>query len=386
VIPRRLLTGLALLIAAAVHSGTAAADFRLDDARGDDFGAGDLVYPNRPDFQKGSLDLEYLSAKNTSDGTWFTVRMGRPPPHPRERVSDIGGDPLENLARNGFYTFNVDIYIDTDRVIGSGNTYTLPGRLVNVDRGAAWEKAVVLTPRPQVARAWYALHLGQVGEAELRAEKGKVEKGDLGGIDERVEDRIARAVHFSERIRVRNRNIEFFVPREFLGGPVEDHWAYTVFVTAADVEQAGKVLNISPGAFSLMVMQVAPGLATDRLGIVNQGDVNQPPVMDVLASSIEEQKRALSDYDVVAPRLASLSAVSPSGDVSVAGPIQAADGAPAAAPLLPEAGSLPEAGVPSQPGRRTIPSRLKTLNALKEDGLISEEEYQQLRRRILSEI
>jgi len=146
------------------------------------------------------------------------------------------------------------------------------------------------------------------------------------------------------------------------------------------------VLNISPGAFSLMVMQVAPGLSTDRLGIVNQGDVNQPPVLDVLASSIEEQKRALSDYDVVAPRLASLSAVSPSGDVSVAGPVRAADGAPVAAPLLPEAGSLPEAGVPSQPGRRTIPSRLKTLNALKEDGLISEEEYQQLRRRILSEI
>ena len=358
--------------------------FRLGGARGDDFGAGDLVYPNRPDFPRGTLDLEWLEVDNKSDGTWFTVRLGRPLAHPRDAVAEVGGDPLEYIARNGFYTVNVDIYIDTDRVAGSGSRATLPGRLVDVDRDSAWEKAVILTPRPQVARAWYALHLGEVGEEELRAEKGKVEKGDVGAIDARVEDRIAGSVHFSERIRVRNRNVEFFVPASFLGGPAQEDWAYTVIVTAADVEQAGKVLNISPGGFSLMAMQVARGIARNRLGIVNQGDVNQPPVMDVLAPSVEDQKRMLSDYDIVAPRLAAVGGISPSGK-------PAAAGAPAAVPgvgaiPLPEAGSLPEAGVPQAPGRRNIPSRLKTLNTLKEDGLITEEEYQQLRRKILSEI
>lgn len=361
--------------------------FRMDDARGDDFGAGDLVYPNRPDFERGSLDLEYLEARSVDDGTWFAVRFGRPLPHPRDATQEIGGEPMEYLARNGFYTLNVDIYIDKDRVAGSGSTDTLPGRFVNVDRESAWEQAVILTPRPQVARAWYALHLGKVGEAELRAEKGKVERGDQGEIDAQVEARIDETVYFSERIRVRGREIEFFVPNEFLGGPADPDWAYTVLVTAADAEQAGRVLNISPGGFTLMVMQVAPGIARDRLGIVNQGDVNQPPVVDVLAPSIEDQKRALSDYDVVAPRLAAVPGVSPAGTVAVAGAAPAVGEVPAgAAPPLPEAGALPEAGVPQAPGRRTIPSRLKTLNALRDEGLISEEEYQQLRRKILSEI
>ncbi|MEJ2515821.1 MAG: glucodextranase DOMON-like domain-containing protein [Gammaproteobacteria bacterium] len=371
-------------------SGPAEELFRLDDPRGDDFGAGDLVYPNRPDFERGSLDLEYLEARSTEDGTWFTVRFGRPLPHPRDATQEIGGEPMEYLARDGFYTLNVDIYIDKDRVAGSGNTFTLPGRLVDVHRESAWEQAVILTPRPQVARAWYALHLGRVGEEELRAEKGKVEKGDQASIDAQVEERIDETVYFSERIRVRGREIQFFVPEDFLGGPAREDWAYTVLVTAADAEQAGRVLNISPGGFTLMAMQVAPGIARDRLGIVNQGDVNQPPVMDVLAPSVEAQKRALSDYDVVAPRLASVPGVSPSGRpatpaaAAAAGPAGAQQPGTGPAPSM-EA-PLPEAGVPAAPGRRTIPSRLKTLNSLKEEGLISEEEYQQLRRKILSEI
>jgi len=389
VMPRLSLIVLALALTTPGWAGPAAAAelFRFDDARGDDFGAGDLVYPNRPDYERGSLDLEFLAAKSNADGTWFTVRFGRNLPHPRDATQEIGGEPVQYLARNGFYTLNVDIYIDKDRVAGSGNTYTLPGRLVDVHRESAWEQAVVLTPRPQVARAWYALHLGRVGEEELRAEKGKVEKGEVGEIDSRVERQIEDTVYFSERIRVRGRQIEFFVPNEFLGGPAQPEWAYTVLVTAADVEQAGRVLNISPGGFTLMAMQVAPGIARDRLGIVNQGDVNQPPVMDVLAPSVEDQKRALSDYDVVAPRLAAIPGVSPAGTVAVAGSGSSGPGeASGEGPALPSIVPLPEAGVPQAPGRRTIPSRLKTLNALKEEGLISEEEYQQLRRRILSEI
>jgi hypothetical protein len=41
---------------------------------------------------------------------------------------------------------------------------------------------------------------------------------------------------------------------------------------------------------------------------------------------------------------------------------------------------------PSDPGRRTIPDRLRTLNALRDDGLVTEQEYQALRRKILAEL
>ena len=46
---------------------------------------------------------------------------------------EVGAD---RIARNGFYTFNVDIYIDTDRIAGRGETSTLPGRGVAVARNA----------------------------------------------------------------------------------------------------------------------------------------------------------------------------------------------------------------------------------------------------------
>jgi hypothetical protein len=361
----------------------AAEIFRVDDPRGDDFGAGDLVYPNRDDFEPRSLDLEFLSARATRDGTWFKARMGRPIVSPAGRLTSIGSEPLEAIARNGFYTFNIDVYIDTDRVAGSGRTDTLPGRLVNVHRESAWEKAVILTPRPQVARAWFAIHLSEVQQNELRAEKGRVDRDDVADIETRVEEQIAAQFHFPDRVRVRGREIEFFVPADFLGGTASPEWAYTVLVTGADVEQATKVLSISPGAFSLMAMQVGRGRATDRFGIIQQGDINQPPVIDILAPSVEAQQRALSDYDVVAPRLAAIPGVSPAGREAVAGPARPPAAAPATGLAPPPTEAAP-AG--AEPGRRTIPSRLRTLNALREEGLISEEEYQQLRRKILAEI
>jgi hypothetical protein len=377
--------------------------FRMNDPQGDDFGAGDLVYPNRPDFEPGSLDLEYLSARTGDGGTWFRARMGRPIQSPVGRVGNVGAEPLHTLARNGFYTFNIDIYIDTDRIAGSGRTDTLPGRLVNVHRDTAWEKAVILTPRPQVARAWYTMHLVDVYEAELRAERGRVDREDLAAIEARVEEDIARQFFFPDRVRVRGREIDFFVPDAFLGGPASKDWAYTVLVTGADIEQAGRVLNISPGAFSLMAMQLAPGRATDRFGIVNRGDINQPPVIDVLAPTIEAQRNALRDYDAVAPRLAAIQGVSPAGRASVASsavPTPAPGTAPAPAgppstvtPSTPQAAQPPAAapsmgpaGTPPPGARRSVPERLRTLNTLREEGLITETEYQQLRRRILSEL
>jgi len=130
-----------------------------------------------------------------------------------------------------------------------------------------------------------------------------------------------------------------------------------------------------------MAMQVARGRAPDRWGIIKQGDINQPPVIDILAPTIKEQKRILSDYDVVEPRLAKLPGISPGGRDAVAGvPRPPTDEAVAPPPRA-------TPGVaPAEPARRTIPARLRTLNELRDQGLVTEEEYQRLRRKILSEL
>lgn len=381
------------LIQLLVQQPSIAADeiFRLVDVRGDDFGAGDLVYPNRDDFQQGSLDLEWLSARAANDGTWFRARMGREIASPRGRVTDVGGEALESLARHDFYTFNLDLYIDSDRIAGSGQTATLPGRVVDVHRDNAWERAVILTPRPDVARAWYMLHLGQVREAELRAEKGKVERVDIAAIDAEIEREIDRSYFFPNRIRVRGREIEFFVPDAFLDGPARKEWCYTALVTGADVEQPGRLLNVSPGGFMLMAMPLAPGRSADRFGIVNRGDLNQPPVVDVLAPDVESQKRALSDYDVAAPRFATVPGISPAEQaVLLAHTPSVTDGPARSAGGDGDVAPVPAAATPVEPAtpdaRPDISTRLKTLDALRQDGLVSEDEYWQLRRGILSEI
>ena len=387
--------------------------FRLDDPRGDDFGAGGLKYPTRDDLEPGSLDIEWFRADSDSKGTWFRVRLGRRIASPKGRVTAMGQEPMEKLLRTDFYTFNIDVYIDTDRITGSGRMDTLPGRKVGIAPEGAWEKAVVLTPRPQVARAYYLMELEKQAEDQLRADRGRVTREEVDAMRSRVEADLDAQVLFPERIRVRGREVHFFVPSGFLGGQARTEWGYSVMVTGCDIEGIARVVDITAGRpFNLMVIPVGPGLNRDRFGLVNEANLDQPPIVDIVASSVAEQQRVLSDYDPRVPRLAAIPPISPSGmppaaapagqlaNRTPAGPAVAAvppvtgsgavGGPAAAAPPPVQSGGNRDPGaavpVPETTGRRTVPARLKTLNTLRSDGLISEDEYQQLRRKILSEI
>ncbi len=383
--------------------------FVLDDPRGDDFGAGDLVYPNDGWIEIGSLDLVSFRAYDGNDGTWFRARLARPIASPKGLSTYLGKEPLTSLARHGFYTFNIDVYIDQDRVSGSGRIDTLPGRQVDIAAANAWEKAVVLSPRPEVARAYYKVHLEKQAEDALRNEFGKVTKEQLQVSEEQVEADLEQNFLFPTKIRIRgSREIEFFVPDSFLGGQASPDWGYSVLVTGCEVEQLSKIVNLTPGQFNLMVIPAAYGRHSDRFGIVNDGDINQPPVIDLLAPSIADQQRALSDYNVTENRLAVVPGFSPGGVASVAGStpqtarrgsssVSAASGtsggpgtgpATGAGPKVSSgSGSATSAGsAPESSGRRTIPDRLRTLNALRDDHLITADEYEALRQKILAEL
>src|SRR6185503_2147410 len=121
--------------------------------RGDDHGDGDLRYPLREELGPGSMDLLLLVAYPEDDGTRFEATFARPIAKPQAgRTVDIAGETQAQRARFGFYTFNLDLYVDTDRVLGSGRTDTLPGRNLTLAPGSAWEKVILLTPRPYDAR------------------------------------------------------------------------------------------------------------------------------------------------------------------------------------------------------------------------------------------
>jgi len=359
--------------------------FSLDDVRGDDDGNGSLIYPNRPDMQKGDLDLVRVAAEQRSDGVWFVIEMAQPVRSPVGRVTKIGQTPLDQLARNGFYTFNVDIYVDTDRVGGSGQTGTVPGRGVTVDRQFAWEKCIVLTPRPDTARTMLQMYVDTVFEADLRAKQGRVSKDELGELEGRSEARVNDLFFFPNKVRVSGRKVEFLVPTDFLGGVPSKSWGYTVVVTGADLEQAGQVASMNKDKARMMTLAVGRGMGADRWGIRSDADEATPPVIDILASDPKTQSSVLSNYDMVSGRLAAVPGIAPDGNVAVAASGEEPspqDLARIDLGLAPAAGAAPKA--PAE--RRTVPARLRTLNQLLAEGLITQDEYNEMRRKILAEL
>jgi hypothetical protein len=301
----------------------------------------------------------------------------------------VGQVPVSRLARHGFYTLNIDVYIDTDVVPGSGNTDGLPGRKISIDPATAWEKTVLLTPRPGVARSLLASHFERVEEQALRAEQGRVTADDRKRIAASVQSRLNALYFMPDRIRVRNRDIRFFVPADFLGGAASSDWAYTILVTGADVEQTMR-LTVRAGDFRLMNLPVERGIGFRAFGLRGESDVEQPPVVDYVNPRIGWQEARLSDYNLARDLYASVVGVVPSGKTLDVAP-QVNRKRPPSAPAVrrptvddrPAAASAePAAPIPTG---ESLADRLRAIRALRDQGVLTEDEYQTIRRRLLAE-
>lgn len=271
----------------------------LTDPRGDDYGTGKLAYPMNPDFAKGDLDLTKLEAWRVGDGTQFVATFARPVRKPERRTVDTVGKQLDQVARYGFYNFNVDIYIDTDGVAGSGSTTTLPGRRVTIDPSTAWEKAINLTPDPQLARAELKRI---VVRGEKRSQRAEGKKGIVTDEQQReLRQNVDEYVFFPTAIRVSGNRIEFYVPDSFLGGPAKKEWSYVVAVTGADVlerlDQQNRIMRLNDESEALMILPVTIGRPTDRFGGAVENDDFMPPIVDVIVPPGQDQKSVLSKYD-----------------------------------------------------------------------------------------
>src|SRR5262245_52811421 len=116
-------------------------------------------------------ELILVSAKSHDDATIFEVTFAKPVKVPDDRVISQAGTTLRSYAPNGFYTFNLDIYIDTDRIKGSGKTSSLPGRNVQINPESAWEKIICLSPQPNYARLMLEQEMKQVALEKVAAQK-----------------------------------------------------------------------------------------------------------------------------------------------------------------------------------------------------------------------
>jgi hypothetical protein len=289
--------------------------FQLTDPRGDDHGDGSLLYPNRDDLRPGELDLISFAARPEGDGTLFEATFARPIRKPLRRPVDEGGTSLDWVARFGFYTFNIDVYVDTDRIPGSGQTAMLPGRRAEVDSAWAWERAICLTPGPYEAedklkRIWFD------------AAKERLEE-TIPHLDNAAEDSLRRAVAadtkrrvlFPTRIRVTGSTIRFLVPATFFGGRARAGWAYVVAVSGADLVERldlGSTLGLKKKPVpSLMILPTTAGRSKEVFGGGREDDTLEPPLIDILVPAGRTQEAVLRDYDLRTGRPVRLPGVVP---------------------------------------------------------------------------
>lgn len=288
---------LAALLASGAAQAAAPASFTITDPRGDDHGDGALLYPQRDDLRRGDLDLLTLTATPDPEGTAFEATFARSITRPTSRAVDIAGTRLDAVAKLGFYAFNLEIYIDTDRVPGSGRVAMLPGRKAEIAPASAWEKLIVVTPRPFDTRS-----------ALKRLKKTAIMEA-LG--NEAVEDRI----FFVPRVRVSGNAIRFVVPSSFLGGPAKPEWSYVVVVSGADVAQRldFQAMGLFGGAGqgSLGILPLAGSPSPDTFGGSREGDPLHPPLVDIVVSPGASQEAVLKDDDPKAGRPVKLPGVVP---------------------------------------------------------------------------
>jgi len=376
-----------LFVVLMLHMLAAGADSQplitITDPAGDDYGAGTLIYPQRSDFEVGDLDILQMQIRRDKEGVWFEATFKNPIRDPGNIPNAVGAESLAEFARKGFYQFNIDIYVDTDRVSGSGNTFTLPGRHVGIDQDYAWEKAVILTPRPELMRQQL---LGAAAEQFPD--------------DKNVEAKLDKSVYFPTRIQVRGKLIAFFVPASFFFGSDGTDWAITGFVTGA-VATIRADFSLVPTTkvplerIQLGVMQPAEGLPRDTFGY---SGTPPGPVVDLLGGTAEQQVRELTAMNgltgvawgshaanVAAPVTAAASSV-PAATASATVPVDTigkfflTGGAASARPVTSSQGTV------GKPADQSITQRLQTLQQLYDQKLIDEGEYREQKQRILKEL
>ena len=274
--------------------------FELKDARNDDHGDGTLILPTEKEYRPGDFDLLSLSATPDEGGTLFKLEFAQTIDRPDTRAIDAGGKTLEAVARYGFYTFNIDIYIDKDRKPGSGYTATLPGRNASIDPEFAWEKVICLTPRPAEARGLLKKQLVKNLEAKLQAEKGRVDPEDSSKISANASSDLEGSYYFPERVRVNSRIITFFVPGYFLGGSAEANWGYVILETVSTLEDKYALADFGGAAYgtTFMNLPVAEGGWSDRLGTTRQEVDYLPPIIDMFVPSGKKQEDVLRNFNV----------------------------------------------------------------------------------------
>jgi hypothetical protein len=229
----------------------------ISDAEGDE---NTEIANNAKALEPGELDILSLTATSKTNATIFEITFAKPVRVTDNRVISSSGMTLANYATNGFYTFNLDIYIDTDSIPGSGKTNGLPGRNVELGPQFGWEKAICLTPRPQYARLLLEAELENRAINELVSRTGNYRLTDMNQDRNRVKAEIQQSVYFPTLVSIHGAKVQFSVPDSFFHGKAKADWVYTAGVTASNIvaminHSGSKTVSYASGFSDVLQLQ-----------------------------------------------------------------------------------------------------------------------------------
>jgi hypothetical protein len=191
----------------------------------------------------------------------------------------------------------------------------LPGRHAEIDPATAWEKAVILTPRPNEAKAELKRLLLKTLNEDAKKQSSSLTDAEIDSLKKQIPVDVEERIFFPTQIHVRGQKISFFVPGIVLGGPAKATWAYTVASSGTDLLQSfdlARKLGRDPSDKTLMILPVSPGRWQDRFGGGRENADIQPPLIDlIVAKGGRTQEQVLSDFDARAKRPVKLTGVVP---------------------------------------------------------------------------
>lgn len=246
---------------------------KLDDDKKDDFGDGNVTYPEHPMFTPGIFDITQFRIEDMGDYYNFIVRV-------RGKIDYVKFDEYEyryDMPAEFIFPL-VQIYIDTDHVQGSGIMETIMGVNATINEESAWEKAVVFTSMPK--------------RFQLRMEQFQAP--------------LLNRVDFPPKIYLskNKKEISVRVSKEFLG-EIQPDWGYTILMLGHDVAS-----SVKKNVFTMEVKSTS-SLFTFGGGhgaLVNRYNSN---IIDMIIPQFKSQKRILKNYSVEEKKLAEIGAVYP---------------------------------------------------------------------------
>ena len=135
---------IALLILCTISLFASKTIIKIDDDSGDDYGAGNVIYPEDQMFNDGLFDLTGFEIEEEDDYYRFIINvMGK--------LSPVEHDEFQYSYNLGddFYLPMIHIYIDQDHIEGLGFTSTIKGTNATIHPENAWEKVVVIAALPE---------------------------------------------------------------------------------------------------------------------------------------------------------------------------------------------------------------------------------------------